>query len=122
MSIDYSKSAISKGKTRKQLKAKRDRTEAKVKKAVRAACVERDGYCRFHSSTGKYCVGPSEWAHLEDKKRARTMGMAPHERHTTARSMMLCRRAHRDYDAGDLQLRFVDHRLGADGSIVWILD
>lgn len=118
--MDYSKSAISKGKTRKQLKAKKDRAEAKVKKSVRAACVERDGYCRYHASTGECCTGPSQWAHLEEKKRARTRGMSPLDRHTTARSMMLCQSIHAAYDAGFITLMFLDSAMGADGSVIWL--
>lgn len=35
---------------RKTLKGRKDRAEAKVKKTVRAQCVERDGYCRGGSA------------------------------------------------------------------------
>lgn len=115
-------------------KGRKTRAEAKVKKAVRAACVLRDGYCRFNffsplswAVTGQCdvtdrkpyphrCVGPSEWAHLGAKKRARTRGMAPEVRHTTAHSAMLCRQAHRDYDAGRLRITALTRR-GADGPL-----
>lgn len=124
MSIDYSKSAISKGKTRKQLKAKKDRAEAKQIKIVRAKCVIRDGFCRFHfgnDDTGgmlSHCIGPSAWCHLEDYKRARTRGMVPERRHTTAGSAMLCTTIHEAYDSGRLVLEFLTDR-GADGPIRW---
>lgn len=121
-----------KGKTRKQLKARKDRDEARIKKLVRAACVVRDGYCRLHGlrpitfddALGDCihiyelmrCVGPSEWAHFGKKKRARTRGMKPEERHDTAHSLMLCRSAHEAYDAGRLKITALT-RHGCDGRL-----
>lgn len=75
-------------------RAKRRRADEKVASKVRAACVERDGYCRL----GFDCDGRSEWAHLGDRRRAKTRGMAPTHRHSTAHSLMLCTRHHRRYD------------------------
>lgn len=103
--------------TRKRTKGRKDRAEAKVKKAVRAECVERDGDCRIgdwennpndthdDALTGDgqmpiVCEGRSEWAHLGEKKRFKTRKQAPAVRHTTAGSLMLCHRHHQDYDRG----------------------
>lgn len=102
--------------TRKQSKSRKDRTEAAVKKAVRAECAERDGACRIgdwemnpddiHDDDleSDPCDGRSEWAHLGEKKRFKTRGQAPEVRHTTAGSLMLCRHHHGRYDAGKLTI------------------
>lgn len=92
-------------------RAKRRRAEAPVAAKVRAACVERDGYCRFMGLT--QCAGPSQWAHLGEKKRARTRGMAPEARHTTTHSAMACERHHWLYDSGKLAIGMTER--GADG-------
>lgn len=94
-------------------RAKRRRAEQPVVTSVRAQCVERDGYCLFAVFAG--CAGRSEWMHLEDQKRARTRGMAPTKRHTTAGSAMGCERHHDAYDAGQIALAMTER--GADGPI-----
>jgi hypothetical protein len=105
------------------------RVAAKIVRAVRAACVERDGYCRLYPLpmgdefdgprlAWKECVGPSEWAHLEDKRRFKTRGLPPEERHTTRESVMLCQRHHDDYDDRKLTVEFLTER-GADGPLAW---
>lgn len=102
---DYEGIGIPVGPTRKKVKAKKQRAETKVKTSVRAECVERDGVCRlFGQSLALYelvgsCYGAPEWAHLGEKRRAHTRGMAPDVRHTTADSLMLCTRHHQAYDA-----------------------
>lgn len=106
-----------KGETRKQIKGREQRHEAKIKNDVRAECVVRDGYCRVETLAVKGdvrqwdppCSGWSEWCHLGDKKRARTRGMDPGIRHTTAGSLMMCQGHHAHYDHG---LMFI---LGSDG-------
>ena len=120
-----------KGRTRKQLKARKDRQEARIVKLVRAACAVRDGYCRrrrdqvdnrlmfqdaYTAIEIHSCDGPSEWAHFGGKRRARTRGQAPEVRHTTAGSLMLCRSAHADYDAGRLKITALT-RHGCDGRL-----
>ena len=111
-------------KPSKRTAAKR-RAEKKVADVVRAACVERDGYCRLRRefpldylirASLFTCYGPSEWAHLGDKKRFKTRKMAPHERHTTAGSAMLCATHHRRYDRGELTIQPLSER-GADGPL-----
>ena len=113
-----------------RVKRRHKREEAKLARIVRDACVERDGFCRLFSGTytkGDTQSGPdldycgsrwSEWAHLEDKRRFKTRGMAPEERHTTRDSCMLCNRHHPLYDAREITLTFLSE-LGADGSIAW---
>src|SRR5688572_28232919 len=85
-------------KTRKQLKARRDRQEAKVEKAVRAACVERDGFCLVLNRVDGIipdCSGASEWAHLSGHRRSQTRGMPATYRHNTAWTAILCTKHHR---------------------------
>lgn len=114
--MDYSQSALSKGRTRRQLKATRDRLEAKVKRDVRAACVERDGGCRL-AECGR-CEGAIEWCHLGEWKRSKTRGMAPEERHSTRGSFMACTHHHQLYDRGELVIEYGPD--GANGPLtVW---
>jgi hypothetical protein len=100
-------------------KGRQRRTAAKVVQRVRAQCVERDGDCRMRGISWHVCGGESEWAHLGDKKRARTRGMAPEIRHTTAGSLMLCTTAHAAYDAGRIQIEPTSPE-GADGILRFI--
>ena len=122
--------AFPKPRTRKSLKAKKDRAEVAVAKSVRAECVERDGhYCRIGFPVAvsgdvlpdprggmDCCSGPSEWAHLGRHRRAHTRGMSPEKRHTTQGSLMLCRRHHHDYDAGLMGIRALSLKW-ADGPL-----
>lgn len=94
---------------------------------VRGECVVRDGYCRIgrvsEPALGP-CSGPSEWAHLGDKRRARTRGQEPEERHTTAGSLMACRAHHYAYDKGieaDGTKLHIEERTpkGADGPLAF---
>ncbi len=125
---------ISKGKTRKQIKARKDRAEAKVKTSVRTACVARDGQCRYFRTiaavydgwafvaalhqiqTNDKCDGPSQWAHIHAKRRSQTRGQTPELRHDTAHSLMLCRFHHTEYDAHRLLITALS-RKGADGPL-----
>lgn len=96
---------LPKPRSRAAQKKASGRKAAKVVKSVRAQCVERDGYCRAVVALAleygeEWCRGVSEWAHLGDKKRFKTRGQAPEVRHTTAGSLMLCTKHHRDYDEG----------------------
>lgn len=105
-------------------RAKRKRAEGPVIKAVRAACVERDGLCRYWKDAFEACFvavecsGPSEWAHLES--RARTRNMAPELRHNTATSLMLCKHHHDRLDGrARPRLRVTVTGKGADGPLTW---
>lgn len=107
-------------RTRKQVRAKRKRTEAAVIKAVRAACVERDGYCRVWPSrvhSDLATAGESEWAHMPSHRRSKTLGMAPEERHSTAWTLMLCARHHDALDGRTLPKLEIEPLTdrGADG-------
>lgn len=102
-------------------RAKKRRKEGPVVKAVRAKCVDRDGYCRHGKDdelAGYYCEGYSQWAHFGEKKRFKTRGMAPEERHTTTDSLMLCEACHTDYDHGDLIIVPMTED-GCDGELSW---
>jgi hypothetical protein len=119
-----------KGKTRKQLKAKKDRAESKVKKAVRDACVDRDSLCRFGewewnpldwhaddlTDNDEGCNGPSEWAHMHARRRSQTRNQAPEIRHDTRYSFQLCRFHHGEYDSHRLLITALTRR-GADGPL-----
>lgn len=117
--------------TRKVEKAKAERVEKKVKTDVRSKCVARDGDCRIGNGAvgivdqivGEIgeCDGPSEWAHLEEKKRSKTRGQEPEVRHTTAGSCILCRRHHNRYDGRERPAIAVAKltKRGADGPLRW---
>lgn len=128
MAIDYSHLAQPKGVSRKTLKGRKDRVEAKVTKAVRAACVYRDGYCRVSAQPRGFgraldvwglsedCSGPAEWAHMHERRRSKTRHMAAEIRHDARYSLLLCRFHHREYDAHRLIITALT-RKGADGPL-----
>jgi hypothetical protein len=119
MPVAYRRLAQPKPVKAKTLKRKRQHLERMLKTAIRAACVERDGYCRYGTALNyRPCDGPSEWAHLGDKRRSRTRGQSPELRHTTTGSVMLCRRHHQMYDLHWLTIRATTE-LGADGSLIF---
>lgn len=93
-------------------RAKRKRAEGPVVRAVRTECVERDGHCIF-APLGPVCGHRSEWMHLGEKKRARTRGMRPEQRHTVEGSAMGCDFHHDEYDAGKIELVVTER--GANG-------
>lgn len=101
-----------KGSTAQRI-AKRRRAEGLVIKKVRAECVERDGHCIF-APLGP-CTSWSEWMHLGSKKRHKTRGMKPEQRHTVEGSAMGCAGHHRLYDRGAIELGMLEK--GANGPI-----
>lgn len=104
---------------RKRTKRRKARTETAVKRSVRAACVERDGYCRYAWDEGRLwmkCVGPSEWAHLRGHRRSQTRGQAPKRRHSTMHSLMLCKFHHGMEERGELRVFYVTP-FGCDGPL-----
>jgi hypothetical protein len=116
MAIGYGQ-ACPKPEPRKRVKARKDRAETTVKQRVRAACVARDGDCRLQDAVILgLCSGESEWAHMGQKRRARTRGMDPEVRHTTAESLMLCTFHHQAYDAGKFDL--LGTAAGANAALV----
>lgn len=137
MAIGYGVAAPKPSKTIRQLKDRKGRAEAKVKKSVRVECVRRDGPCRFgmpsleaitldrRAGTMNFaapgCAGPSEWAHMHSRRRSQTRNQAPEIRHDTQHSLMLCQFHHDQYD-GRLppmpRLRITSlTRKGADGPL-----
>jgi hypothetical protein len=122
---------LPKGKTRKQLKAREDRVETKVKHAVRAQVFAREGErCAVVSRLNVreslqvmqrfgICGGMLTWAHLSGHRRSRTMGMDATERHQSETSLALCRDHH--YAEERMGLRFdpQDEALGMNGPISW---
>ena len=93
--------------------------EAKVIKAVRAKVAERDGYCRLGPYWNVWigsCRGKSEWCHMGEWKRFKTMRMAPEKRHQTKGSFMACELHHDMYDDGRISITYGPD--GADGPLV----
>lgn len=126
MAVGYG-TAQPKGKTRQQIKGRKDRTESKVKKLVRSVCVIRDGRCRvwkdtftmaLHDIIG-WCEGESQWAHMHSRRRSQTRGQAPDVRHDSRHSFMLCRFHHDAYDARSTPRLLITAltRQGADGPL-----
>jgi hypothetical protein len=102
-------------RTKRTQDAEARRAEAEHISHVRAACLARDGYCRLGGYLAGDCRGPSEWAHLHSHARAKTRGKPLHERHSTAWTLMLCKRHHEDYDQHRIDIRFP---LGMQGRIL----
>lgn len=90
----YRSCAIPKPERRKTTKGREDRQERKTKTQVRAECVERDGWCRVAEMMRTVCIGKSEWAHLEAKRRSFTRGMKPTDRHDTRWTCQMCQHHH----------------------------
>lgn len=103
----------------KRIKGRKQRSESAVKQEVRALCVARDGDCRLEHAGLGVCGGASEWSHLEEKKRAKTRGQDPTERHSTQWSAQLCTVHHRRYDAGEIAADFLTAQ-NADGRMAWL--
>jgi hypothetical protein len=111
---------------RARVKARNRREAAKIVRQVRAACVARDGYCRYGAERFRRrgwsgfddCQGESQWAHLDYYRRFKTRGREPAYRHNTANSCMLCARHHQQYDERKLNYTCLSD-LGADGPIAW---
>ena len=135
MAIGYGVAAPKPAKTIKQLKARKDRAEAKVKRSVRQDCARRDGPCRFGMPSLEAitldrragamnfaqpgCAGDSEWAHMHSRRRSQTRNQAPEVRHDTRHSFMVCQLHHDHYDGRRLPRLFVTAltRKGADGPL-----
>ena len=131
MSMDTSGLPFPKGEPKKKTKARDKRKERVVVGDVRGDVVGRDGYCRLHwlhDATRRQtaeifgqCSGKSEWAHFGEHKRSKTRGRPADERHTTAGSLMLCKRHHTDYDEHRLDIMTLTPR-GCDGQLKFIRD
>lgn len=110
---------------RRTTKARADRRERAVVKAVREHVERRDGRCRLaraarlHPEVFGACDGPGAWAHHGDKKRFKTRGLPPEERHTVEDSLMLCNgRHHPDYDNYRVAITPVDPERRCEGELV----
>ena len=106
--------------TRKRVKGRKTRDEAKVKRQVRADVDARDGYCLVATRVGILgeCRGPSEWAHFSGHRRSQTRGLPPERRHDTRFSGKLCKRHHtlEEDDKYQVVYRTVEY---ANGPIGW---
>lgn len=119
MAIDWSVLALPKGATRQRLKGRKDRAEARIKRAVRKECEARDGYCLVLTRVGlPGCKGRSTWAHFAGHRRSQTRGMAPERRHDTRFSGMLCRKHHAQEESGKYQVVYKSIEY-ANGPIAW---
>jgi hypothetical protein len=94
------------------------RREAEIKRLVRAACVERDGYCLVQKLGLPGCKGESTWAHLSGHRRSQTRGMAPERRHDTRFSAMLCTKHHDQEETGKFQVVYLTAEY-CDGPVLW---
>lgn len=97
-------------------KRRKRRTEAAVKREIRALVAERDPMCRWEGMAPTVCRGRAEWCHLRPRTRAQTRGMDPEYRHTTLFTLMGCKGHHKLYDAGVFETVFLTDRM-ADGPI-----
>lgn len=104
---------------RSKERARARRHEAEVIKRVRAEVADRDGYCRAAAHGITACAGVSEWAHMTEKRRARTMGQPPEVRHTPEHSLMLCERHHDDYDESRIVIVPLNPEMGAQGFLAF---
>jgi len=119
---------LEKPEPRKREKARRKRAEAKTIKTVRAEVVARDGYCRLQvrgldaretiAAIFGPCRGASEWAHLGEKKRFKTRGQTPEDRHQSAHTCMLCDAHHDAYDANRIRISYRTAQ-GANGAMLF---
>jgi hypothetical protein len=62
------------------------------------------------------CRGRSEFAHFGEKRRSKTVGQAPEERHDRAHSLMMCTKHHKDYDEHRLWIEALTERV-CDGPL-----
>lgn len=109
--------------TKKREKNKKTRADSAEAQRVRALCVARDGYCAF--TTTRYrgmpptnCAGASEWAHLKDRRRSKTRGLAPELRHSVQHSFMGCTQHHQLYDQHRVEIQPLAEALGMEGDFL----
>jgi hypothetical protein len=122
LTVDYSafKDApgfLHKPETRTRANGRKKRTEAAIKRDIRAQVFERDQCCRFEGMGPGPCRGPWQWAHLAPRRRSQTVGMDPEYRHTTTYTAMGCQIHHEMYDAHVFDIHYIDPERGADGPI-----
>lgn len=112
--------AIPKGPTRRELKGKLDYRERQIIQRNRAHCVRRDGDtgCRIGywgelavALFGE-CMGTPEWNHF--RRRSKSRGEPPEERHSTEVTGMLCGRHHDMVDLHQIEFEYLTEKR-ADG-------
>lgn len=77
---------------------------------------ERDSYCRVACKGVGPCEGVPEWAHLGNKRRCFTRGMAPALRHSSEWTLHMCSKHHQMYDAHVFDIEY-QSPAGANGLI-----
>jgi hypothetical protein len=85
---------------------------------VRAEVAVRDGHCRLMwTDAFGPCQGPSTWNHFNDSRRSHTRGLPPEQRHTTAGTMMNCRKHHAHIDENEIAVE--EGPEGANGDLTF---
>jgi hypothetical protein len=109
---------FAKGPTRAELKGSFDYRERQIIKANRAYCERRDGDCRIGywgeiaiALFGE-CMSTSEWNHF--RRRSKSRGEPPEERHSTEVTGMLCGRHHDMVDEHEIDFVYLTSKR-ADG-------
>jgi hypothetical protein len=107
-----------KGPTRAELKGSSNYRERQIIKANRAHCERRDGDCRIGywgeiaiALFGE-CMSTPEWNHF--RRRSKSRGEPPEERHSTEVTGMLCGRHHDMVDEHDINFVYLTTKR-ADG-------
>ena len=106
--------AFPKPRTRKSLKAKKDRAEAAHIKAVRAVVMARDILCR-----ACYCEVADEMH--EHPSRAHTRGLPPAQRFSDRICCGLCAPCHRDATAHRIVPLFTSRVSGFAGRVRFVI-
>ena len=127
MMMDTSRLPLSKGKTRKQIKAKQDRLERATIIVVRAKVMERERHdCRLWpfpiaQSLFGSCSGPLEWSHWGPYQRWNTRHQDADQRHCTRGSMAICKGHHDAMDGRSLPRLYADALTAreCDGPMRW---
>lgn len=118
---------FAKPEPRRRVKARADRREGEVIKAVRAEVADRDYYCRLYRLDDGLrgllremfgaCRGRSEWSHYNlSHRRAKTVGRPPEQRHDRRYSLMLCDFHAAEYDENRMHIEATTDR-GCDGPL-----
>lgn len=103
-------------KSSKRTTAKRS-AEQRYANGIREEVILRDPTCRAANKGVGPCTEGWEWAHLGNKRRCFTRGMAPEDRHSTAWTMGACRGHHRLLDAHAFDVEYLEPEIGANGRL-----
>jgi len=99
--------------TRLERRARETAAWTRVKAEVR----RRDRICRYPDRTE--CAGRLEVAHLHERRRSKTTGKPPADRHDARWCLLLCAKHHRAYDEHRVDLVVMDRTVGAHGPVMW---